>query len=76
MCVCMNDSDVVKPVFYIGDRTVEEVANYTYLGINIHKSGKFKIAEEKIYEKAMNALFKLKFIVWFWSQYENLSQII
>ena len=46
--------------FKIGERTVQEVDSYCYLGIEIHKSGSFALARAELKKKAMRALYGLK----------------
>jgi hypothetical protein len=44
----------------ISDKVLEQVKSYTYLGIEFSSSGSLKLAQQKVTDKAMKALFKLK----------------
>ena len=47
-------------LFTIGDQALDQVKSYPYLGIEFSSSGSFKLAQQKLTNKAMKALFKLK----------------
>ena len=49
-----------QQVFKIGNRHLEEVESYCYLGIEIHKSGTFTLARSELKKKALRALYGLK----------------
>ena len=46
--------------FYLNNKPLEIVDSYCYLGIILHKNGKFKVAIENLKNKAMRSLFGLK----------------
>lgn len=46
--------------FYLGDRMLEEVDTYCYLGINIHNSGSLAHVRQELRKKAMRSLYYLK----------------
>ncbi len=43
--------------------TIECVSSYTYLGIELANNGSFSLAQKKLNEKAMRALFKLRSMI-------------
>ena len=45
---------------YLGNRLLEVVDSYCYLGINIHNSGSFTLARHELRKKAMRSLYGLK----------------
>ena len=46
--------------FKIGNHALEEVDSYSYLGMDLHKSGSFAPARASLKNKAMRALYSLK----------------
>ena len=56
----INKVDGDEFQFYIGEKTLEIVDSYCYLGIVLHKSGKLLQAKISLKTKAMRAFFGLK----------------
>ena len=54
--------------FYINNKEIEVVQEYTYLGITVSAPGNFSVAQKTLSDKAMNALFKIR-------KHVNLSQL-
>ena len=48
-----------KPVFIYGDRELETVDSYVYLGVTFNYNGKFKVAIEKQINQARKAMFSM-----------------
>ena len=46
--------------FRINGKLVSEVESYCYLGIEVHKNGKFNVARDEIKKKAFRSLYGLK----------------
>ena len=55
-----NTAPQNKPRFYIGNKIVEQVDSYCYLGLIIHKSGNMSQARTQLKKKAMRAIYSLK----------------
>jgi hypothetical protein len=49
--------------FKIGDKTLESVDSYSYLGMELSSTGSFTQASKTLTNKAMKAMFKLKKII-------------
>ena len=55
-----DDRDTPPPNFTLNGRLLEIATSYCYLGIILHKSGKFSLAIDDLKIKATRALFSLK----------------
>ena len=59
-----------KYSFRYRDEEIDIVRNYKYLGIVFKPSGKFDLAKEQLYKKAMKAFFYIKKVI---NSYTNIS---
>lgn len=55
-----KESDMQSRSFILNGRPLESTDSYCYLGIILHKSGKFSLATDDLKNKATRALFSLK----------------
>ena len=55
-----NFPDKYNEFFKLQDKYIKIVDSYCYLGIDLHKSGNFKIAQSTLNTKAMRAFFGLR----------------
>jgi hypothetical protein len=46
--------------FQIGNKKIDIVKEYTYLGLKLVPNGKFKLAQQQLSEKALHALYKIR----------------
>ena len=46
--------------FHIGNKKIDIVKEYTYLGLKLVPNGKFKLAQQQLSEKALHALYKVR----------------
>ncbi|CAB3997693.1 Hypothetical predicted protein [Paramuricea clavata] len=46
--------------FHIGNKKIDIVKEYTYLGLKLVPNGKFKLAQQQLSEKALHALYKIR----------------
>ena len=46
--------------FHIGNKKINIVKEYTYLGLKLVPNGKFKLAQQQLSEKALHALYKIR----------------
>ena len=46
--------------FYIGNKKIDIVEEYTYLGLKLVPNGKFKLAQKQLSEKGLHALYKTR----------------
>jgi hypothetical protein len=46
--------------FHIGNKKIDIVKEYTYLGLKRVPNGKFKLAQQQLSEKALHALYKIR----------------
>ena len=51
-------------IFFIGNRTVEVVDNYQYLGINLKPSGSMKFAVSELFDKASRAWYAISNVLY------------
>ena len=47
------------PTFYFGDKKLDVVDHYKYLGLHFNFNGKFTVAQKQLYEKGNRAMFSL-----------------
>ena len=60
MVMGKESSDSSSPKFFLGNKELDVVDEYCYLGIILHKSGSCKEAKNSLKTKAMRAFFGLK----------------
>ena len=51
---------IVPASFRISDDIIDNVKNYSYLGVNFSNSGSFTFAKQTLYEKGLKAYFKFR----------------
>ena len=55
-----KSNNPTNSLFHLGHSPLNEVDEYCYLGVVLHKSGNLKIAQDNLKSKAMRAFFGLK----------------
>ena len=55
-----SDNSNTEPKIYLQSKLLENVDSYCYLGIDLHKSGELRSAQDSLKSKAMRAFFGLK----------------
>jgi hypothetical protein len=60
MILQKHNSKLSNLNFHIGNKNIDIVKEYTYLGLKLVPNGKFKIAQKQLCEKALHAFHKIR----------------
>ena len=55
-----HNSKTKKSEFFLGDKNIDMINEYTYLGLKMNPNNKFCLATKQLSEKSLHALFKIR----------------